>query len=296
MSALEVARRHARSRDALAVRLRQEAAAAWSRVDRAWISETWAQQIPRLLLLLTGGQHAAAVSADRYVAEALVSQGINPATEGRVDAAALAGVASDGRPLESLLAQPGIAAKVAIAAGADIQRAMAMGGALAQLIAHTQVSDAGRVADGVAVTARKQVGGYVRMVSGGACSRCLILAGRWYRWNTGFARHPHCSCTHIPAAEDNSADLRTDPRKAFNALSAAEQDATFGKAGAQAIRDGADMSRVVNARRGMYTADGHLLTREAAGRRPRLMPEQIMADAKNRDDAIRLLKLHGYVV
>lgn len=296
MSALEVAHDHARSRARLAERLRVEARQAWAAVNPARISETWAGQIPRLLLVLTGGQHAAAATADRYVAEALVEQGINPATEGRVASSALAGIASDGRSLESLLAQPGIAAKVALSGGATLERAMAAGGGLAELIAHTQVADAGRVADQVALTTRRHVSGYVRMVSGGACSRCIILAGKHYRWNAGFARHPHCTCVNIPAAE-SAVDLRTDPKRAFAAMSSAEQDKTFGKAGAQAIRDGADMSRVVNARRGMQTAaDGRLYTTEAAGRRPRLMPEQILRDAKDRDDAIRLLRLHGYVL
>jgi hypothetical protein len=148
MSALQVAADHARSRRRLAEKLRLEAKEAWAQVDPARISETWAMQIPRLLLLLTGGQHAAAVSADRYVTEVLVEQGLSPATEGRVDAAALAGVASDGRPLESLLAQPGITAKVALASGYSIDYAMAAGGALTELIAHTQVADAGVRATG----------------------------------------------------------------------------------------------------------------------------------------------------
>jgi hypothetical protein len=55
------------------------------------------------------------------------------------------------------------------------------------------------------------------------------------------------------------------------------------------------MAKVVNARRGMQTADGRLYTTEAAGRRPRLMPEQIFRDARDREDAIRLLSLHGYI-
>ncbi|HEX5995681.1 MAG TPA: hypothetical protein VFY84_11115 [Jiangellales bacterium] len=37
-------------------------------------------------------------------------------------------------------------------------------------------------------------------------------------------------------------------------MTEAEQDKVFTKAGAQAIRDGADMGQVVNARRGMFTA------------------------------------------
>ena len=295
MSALEVAADHARSRARLAEKLRLEAREAWARVDPAHISETWAAQIPRLLLLVTAGQHAAAVTADRYVAEALVEQGLNPVTEGRLDAAALSGIAADGRPLESLLAQPGITVKVALAGGQTLERAMAGGGALAELIAHTQVADAGRVADQVALTSRRHATGFVRMVVGKSCSRCIVLAGRWYRWNAGFNRHPHCDCTGIPAPE-SADDLRTDPKKLFASMSQAEQDQVFGKAGAQAIREGADIGRVVNARRGMQTADGRLYTTEAAGRRPRLMPEQIFRDVKDRDDAIRLLKLHGYIL
>jgi hypothetical protein len=297
VSALEVAADHARSRARLAEKLRLEARESWAQVDPARISETWARQIPRLLLLLTGGQHAAAITADRYVTEVLVEQGINPATEGRLDAAALSGIASDGRPLESLLAQPGITAKVALAGGETLDRAMAAGDALAQLIGHTQVADAGRVADQVALTSRRHATGYTRMVVGKTCSRCVILAGRWYRWNAGFKRHPKCDCVGIPAPE-NAEDLRTDPKKLFTSMSEAEQDKAFTKAGAQAIRDGADMNRVVNARRGMQTAaDGRLYTTEAAGRRPRLMPEQVYREAGgNRDEAIRLLRLHGYLL
>jgi hypothetical protein len=56
------------------------------------------------------------------------------------------------------------------------------------------------------------------------------------------------------------------------------------------------MAKVVNARRGMYTADGRQFTRESAGRRPRIMPEQIYRDARDREDAIRLLRLHGYIL
>lgn len=297
MSALEVATEHARSRARLAEKLRLEAREAWAHVDPTRISETWLAQISRLLLMIAGGQHAAAVTADRYVTEVLVEQGINPATEGRVDAAALAGIASDGRPLESLLAQPGITAKVALASGQTLDRAMAAGGALAELIGHTQVADAGRVADQVALTSRRHTTGYTRMVVGKTCSRCIILAGRWYRWNAGFKRHPKCDCVGIPAAE-SADELRTDPKKLFASMTAAEQDQAFGKVGGQAIRDGADMNRVVNARRGMQTAaDGRLYTAEAAGKRPRLMPEQIYREAQgDRDEALRLLKRFGYIL
>lgn len=291
MPAREVAVRHARERARLATRLRREARTAWRRVDPRRISDSWAAQLPGLLFALIAAQRAAASTADGY----LDAQDL-PGAGTQVNASAFAGVASDGRSLQTLFALPGILTLKAIADGSPIGRAMTVGGALAELAAHTQITDAGRAADQVGLVARG-AGGYVRMVSGGACSRCLILAGRWYRWNAGFDRHPHCSCVGIPAAENVAGDLRTDPKRAFDAMDAAEQDKTFGKAGAQAIRDGSDMAKVVNARRGMQTAaDGRLYTTEAAGRRPRLMPEQIYRDAKDREDAVRLLRLHGFIL
>lgn len=292
-----MARAHARDRANLAERIRREFALAWALVDPARISESWSARIATLFGLTTGAQRLAADQADAYLDAILDAQGIGPDAEGVLNATALAGIASDGRPLETLLAQPGIVAKVALARGETIDRAMAAGGATAELIGHTQVADAGRVADQVALTARTQASGYVRMIVGKTCSRCLILAGRWYAYNTGFRRHPKCDCIHIPGRENTAGDLRTDPDKAFAEMDRAEQDRVFGKAGAEAIREGADMASVVNARRGMYAAaDGRKYTREAATRRRlRLMPEQIFREAKDRDDAIRLLRLHGYI-
>lgn len=94
--------------------------------------------------------------------------------------------------------------------------------------------------------------------------------------------------------------MATNPRAYFDGLSEAEQDRIFTQAGARAIRDGADMSQVVNARRGMFTAGRRRLTRESITRfgvaRPgRLMPEQIYTQAGTRDEAITLLRQHGYL-
>src|SRR5688500_1052764 len=97
---------------------------------------------------------------------------------------------------------------------------------------------------------------------------------------SGATHDYRCDCVHIPVAEDTSDDLRTNPRAYFDSLSVAEQDKAFTKAGAEAIREGADMNQVINARRGMHEAtDGRLYTTEAAGRRPRLMPEQVLREA-----------------
>lgn len=301
MGAAEVALAHYRQQVALARRAARELARLWARVDRQAIGPSWAASVPAATQILTTTQVLAASSSSAYVDAVLEAQGIDPDAEGRLDPAAFAGVASDGRDLGSLLYQPAITALSGIKRGESVSRGLAAGRLELDMIVRTQVADAGRVADGVAVVARRKVGGYVRLLSPPSCSRCVLLAGRWYRWNAGFQRHPRCDCRHIPAAEDAAGDLRTDPKDYFESLSPDQQDRVFTKAGAEAIRDGADIARVVNARRGMYTADGRLFTREATtrrgtGRRVRLMPEQIYREAQgDRGEAIRLLRLHGYI-
>jgi hypothetical protein len=300
-SLLEVAAEHAAFRRRLALAVAGEAKSAWSAVDPARIRQSWVASIGRLLILLAGAQRAAAGQADRYLDDVLAAQRIDPAAAARVQLSALSGVASDGRSLETLLYRPVITALTGIQRGIGAPRALAGGQAHLDMIVRTQVADAGRAADLAAMTARRQVTGYVRMMVGGSCSRCAILAGRRYTWSAGFNRHPRCDCVHIPTREDSADDLRTDPRRYFDSLSAAEQDRTFTKAGAESIRSGADIGQVVNARRGMQTAT--VFGREArvttvgAGRGVRLMPEQILLEASgNRDEAIRLLKLHRYLI
>lgn len=297
MGAEQVALAHYAERKTVAGILSRLAGRVWAAVNPADLDGTWAQAAPQMLLGLAGAQLTAAQSSDRYVRAVLAQQGADGAPIGKVNPAALAGIASDGRPLDSLLRNPITVVKAGIAGGASTERSMASGVANLDMIVRTQFADAGRAADHVALVAHRQATGYVRMLVGKSCSRCVVLAGRRFQWNAAFNRHPRCDCIGVPAAEDAADDVRTDPRGYFDTLSRAEQDKTFTKAGAEAIRDGADIARVVNARRGMQTAtDGRLYTTEAAGRRPRLMPEQILIEADgSRDEAIRLLRLHGYI-
>lgn len=252
MSTRSVAQAHARARLAIVRAVAAAMRRAWQRMSGDDIDGSWERVRPGVLTVVTGGQLAAAQAAARYVPEVLAAQGIRPRPEALPVPSALAGVASDGRPLDTLLDQAPIAAKVALASGAVLDRAMATGYATLDMIAHTQVADAGRVADQVALVAEPAAEGYVRMLVGAtSCSRCAVLAGKWFRWNAGFERHPNCDCVHIPAAEDTpETTSATDPMTYFNSLSEAEQDRIFTHAGAQAIRDGADMAQVVNARRG----------------------------------------------
>jgi hypothetical protein len=277
------------------------AAVAWRDLDTARIARSWLELVgTRLLAQVSAAQLAAARGARGYVDRVLrVARGGRLRPAGHVVPERLAGVASDGRPLETLLFQPALTTLREIESGRPVRESTVIGYAQLDMIVRTQVADAGRMATGVEIAATPTLG-YVRMVNPPACSRCVILAGRFYRWNSGFQRHPNCDCIHIPAAEASADDLTTDPRAYFDSLPEAEQDRIFTQAGAHAIRDGADIGRVVNARRGLYTAGGRRLTREGTrrrgARRVRLMPEQIYRDANgDRDEAIRLLRLHGYL-
>lgn len=610
MSAEEVALEHYRGRRELVDDIAGEALRLWRLVSRSDLVGSWREAAAQLLVSVSGAQLLAAKEADSYLDDVLGEQDIDPAGNGKLIPRSLAGIASDGRTLDTLLEQPIIATLTAIGGGAPVDTALATGYSSLDMIVRTQVADAGRVADQVALTARPEAGGYTRMVVGRTCSRCIILGGRFYRWNAGFKRHPrcfpagvvvdgpaseaatrrfyqgelvilatasgqklpltgnhpvltrrgwvparllqegdevvrrtraegatalvvpdhdqvpariedvwgalgvplldamesspedfhgdgqhgkvdvvwadrtlddrilaalpqhlaqldlartagsalaldrqraaelldltdsahpgrpvgvdnlglalfgsllrgangarlthaatlhsglgqdagdrasrdavllgqsefacsrevrghdgfggqvenltrwdapvtafsmetrggyaargldllqrlagqvefdrlvevrrvdwsghvysltssegwhsanslivsNCDCVHIPSREAIAGDVQLDPRKTFESMSRADQDKAFTIAGAQAIRDGADPAKVVNARRGMYAAGDKLFTREAAGRRPRLMPQQILREAKDRDDAIRLLRLHGYLL
>lgn len=312
MSAEQVARLHYGARLLIVEALAQIALRLWRTVDPDRIAESWTAQLVELVTLTTATQVAAARAADGYLDDVLSEQGISPTSRARVAPSAFAGIASDGRPLASLLYQPVISTLAAIGTGVGVDDALVRGHSDLDTIVRTQVADAGRAADQVALAVRPPAAGYVRMVVGRTCSRCILLAGQRYRWNSGFQRHPRCDCVHVPAAEDTGDDIRTDPKALFEAMSVAEQDRVFTRAGAEAIREGADINQVVNARRGMYTAaDGRRLTKAGATRRglagqrlgaprgrraTRLMPEQIFREANDRDDALRLLRMHGYIL
>jgi hypothetical protein len=302
MQLQQVTEAHSRRQKTLAQRTAAELARLWRHLDMAKVVASWHELLPKAVEVLSTSQAMAAASAGIYTDDALEAQGIQAEAAGLVSAARFAGIASDGRDLRSLLYEPAVNTLLAIRSGDTLDRAKARGLMSLDTITRTQVADAGRAAEAVAIAARPAVTGYVRMLSLPSCSRCVILAGRFYRWNQGFRRHPRCDCRHIPSRENLSGAIVTDPKKAFESMSAAEQDRQFGKAGAEAIRQGASMNKVVNADRGTQVATvfGQQVkaTTEgvAKGGPVRLMPEQILLDAKgDRQEVLRLLRLHGYI-
>lgn len=242
---------------------------------------------------MTAFQVLAARESARFFPLMLDEQNLDAPPAARVLPEALAGFASDGRTMRGLM---------------DYTRSDAVTDQAFDLIVSTQLQDVARQASAIEMGARPQVQGYVRQLNVPSCSRCAILAGRFYRWSDGFQRHPKCDCRHVPTTRSESNDLTSSPRDYFDGLSESEQDRIFTKSGAEAIRLGADPAQVVNARRGMATSQqgriqrrsGDFVTFEGVARRDingvRLMPESILERARgDRTEAIRLLQANGYL-
>ena len=259
----------------------------WGETPPADFDSWFAKVVDMLVALVSAAQRRAVAGAETYVEAALAELDADIPPDALPTPGALTGIASDGRPLDGTLYSPIITAKGKLAQDVPPRQAWAAGRDALQMRVQTQVADAARVATSLSITARRGVG-YTRMLVPPSCSRCAILAGRFYRYSSGFLRHPSCDCRHIPAVEGVADDLTTDPSEYFDSLDAAQQDRIFTKSGARAIREGADINRVVNMR-GVNAAGAK---RYRGGR---LMPEAIYRQAGSREQALNLLRANGYM-
>jgi hypothetical protein len=223
---------------------------------------SWRNVAPRLLLLTSAAQLAAARNGTGYVGNVLDETGQPNAPVAAVNPRALVGTAPDGRTLASQLFGAVTEAKMGVGQGASSADALARGGRWLDMVLHTVVADAGRQASGVAIAARPRMG-WVRMVNPPCCQRCAILAGKWHRYSQGFQRHPRCDCVHIPAVEDRAGDFRTDPK------SLADRGLISGR-----------------------STGGMDTTTAATGR---MSPEDIYRTTSSRDQAVELLTQQGYL-
>lgn len=265
---------------------------------------------------------ASASSAQQYVEAQAEEQGY-PAPTGEVDPEGFA-IDPDAAAAMTYSATV-LETKAAVLQGVAITIAQKVATRSLVRLASTLVADAGREATQAAMTASK-FGGYVRMLQLPSCPRCAVQAGKWFRWNKGFERHPGCDCVHVPAAESRVGDLRVDPLAAIRA----GKVRGLSKADTQAILDGADVSQVINAHRGMATTNvfgrtlktttegvtrrglayesmgkAQYVTRQGEMRRAgtryrqwrsaRLTPSAIYDVAENKAEALRLLRLYGYI-
>lgn len=240
--------------------------------------DDWPKIATRLTVLTAAGQKAAAERAVDYTASRL---DVAPV----VTTSAFVGMAADGRPLESLLYSAVVRARMTYATNSE---QLEYGRQHLKMLAHTAVADAGRGAAQAQIAATP-LAGYLRVVSPPCCQRCAVLAGRIFKWNEGFQRHPQCDCVHVPTKGDVPDD--------YTAIVGPDDVKDLTVAQRKAIDDGADMNAVINQRRGrsrdgMTTSEGATNRR---GRPARLTPEAIYRRASSREEAIKLLADHGYI-
>lgn len=223
---------------------------------------------------------AAAVTAVvlAYQAEA-VANSFDSAPEILAEQGILAPVAGTASVSALLTAPDAAAAMLAKAANSD---------AFDRLVL-TLVQDAGRTAAAVDIGRRPAITGHVRSLNLPSCSRCAILAGRVYRYSTGFRRHPNCDCLMTPTTLQAGRDLVLDPTDAIGR----GQVLGLSRGDIEALDMGADLGQVVNVRR---TQAGLTVGSSVVERGGRATPQGILlASDGDRDRAISLLRRHGYI-
>lgn len=244
-----VADDHQKSRIALAEAASLDAMKLWAQGDVRYLDASWQAMAPEMVDIVAEAQVSAARQAESYLAEATRALETT-APEVRINPERFSNVTDEGRELGAALFGSVTTTKTLIGHGVGADKAFQAGAAFLAAVAKTAIADMGRESDRVTATAKNYTR-YVRVVSPGACSRCAILAGKG-EYKVAFKRHPACKCTSAPVL-DNSERVPpgffSSPQDYFDSLTPAEQDRIFGKSDALAIRDGADFSQVVNARR-----------------------------------------------
>ena len=306
---------------------RNETAEVAESVQRQWrrmganFDSSWAMVGGNITAIVKLAQRDAAEQSRDYFVNVLEETGQTVhLNDGRPNIDAFVGLNGDGRNLETALYGAVIEAKKNIAAGGTVATALQSGQKWVTRASGFALADTCRAVNRVQFPSMK-VGGYVRVLTAPSCARCAVLAGKRYESDVAFERHPNCDCQHLPASDEVSEDMLFNAEEYFDSLSPEMQDKIFTKAGAEAIRNGADINQVVNARRGMYTtADGATATREGVTRRglfgsaqrrhaktsggrygratsARLMPEQIQKIAgDDQERYLNLLKHYGYLI
>lgn len=225
----------------------------------------WRQIGQRITLLVTAAQIGAATDAAAFVSAAV---DVDPVAQ--LKPRGFAGLAADGRTLETLLYGAVVTARTADAT--SLTQRLEIGRKWLETVVQTTVADAARDAQQVAVVARPRVQ-WVRVVNAPCCQRCAILSGRVYRWSQGFDRHPRCDCTMLPQTV-------ADPDA--GGLIGPENVTDLTRLQREAIAGGADFNRVVNTynRDGAYHLKGYLppsrVTRDLRAAKSRTQAQELM--------------------
>ena len=210
------------------------------------------QIAPQLIDVMNTAQLRISQNAQAFIPEILDATGQSRANKPRltIPENAFVGTAGNGLPTESLAYGAVIRAKSAVGTGMTTKEALAQGGQFMALSMGTMLSDTRRGMEGFETYSRP-VSGYVRMLTPPSCGRCVILAGKRYRKNKGFARHPGCDCVHIPASENVAGDMTTNYSEYLNGLDEQGLSKALGsQANAKAFAEyGADPFQIVNSYR-----------------------------------------------
>jgi len=260
----------------------------WRQMDFDNLDASWASIGPQVTAHAASAQLELAKGSDRFNAKvAANTEGFTP-TKAAIIPEAFTGVDGDGRDVAGILYGSVTTTKEAVGAGLGRIQSMESGATYLAAIFKTVVADMARSADLVS-SAGKSFTHYVRVTNGSACSRCAALAGI-SSGEEAFLRHVSCQCTAVAVTSSSREKLPTglhaDPQSYFDSLSAEEQDSVFGKAGAESIRSGADVTKVVDARRGAngigYShrlpnrPEGHsVMTKTTIGVRPNGEPVRV---------------------
>lgn len=286
----------------------------WKRVDPNRIVVTWQEALPGVAAAFALAQRHAAIDAQAATLAELDGQDLD--YDGPlIDPGAFSGTMQEtGAAVDAALAGVAFHTLDRISDGVDPVRSMRAGGIELGRLANVAVMDAARGMSSAFAATRPAVSlGYRRLAQPGCCVRCSLLVGRFYRWNAGFDRHTNCRCVHVATTESSDEELLDNPYELFEALSPSEQDRIWTKAGAQALRDGADIYQVGNTiqkRRsdGMRrsgsrrfestTRRGYFRRGTEAGQagRRRLSVSEIYRRAGgSREAAQELMRQHGYI-
>lgn len=264
----------------------------WSRMGSEF-DQSWAEIRQPVLDTVRNGRLAAASQSVGYTQSVLAETGQTAPAVGALIPAAFVEFTPSGSDVGVYLDSAVVRTKQAVAAGADTREALRKGGDWLTGSLLTLLADTSRDVVSADIAQRPLLTGYVRMLSAPSCARCVILAGKWFRWNEGFQRHPRCDCRHIPASENVAGDMLTDPYEYFRSLSVKDQERLFGKYEAEAIRDyGADIYRTMNIKmRGLGTPKSNRIY----GTPMKRTVSDILERDPSRQFVIENLQYHGYI-
>lgn len=285
--------RHYQESQAIRSSAVREVRAQWRRMGEDF-DLSWQTAGPRITATIEQAQAYSAASAVEYAVAEGTEVGVPLQLAGRVNVAAFAGATPSGGVVSAAARHAVVEAKQQVAQGVTAQQALRGGELFLRRLTLDSITGASSDALSAAIASSPPTTGFVRMLNPPSCPDCLLLAGKWFRWNEGFERHPGCDCRHVPARESMT-ELRTDPYEYFHRLSEREQNALFGEVDAQAIRDGADMYRVRNVRnRGAST--GHTWQARRYDSPTVTIDDILVQSHGNRGRAIELMAEHGFIL